>query len=86
METAECLKIPIQMMSQKKKKRDYYTMELDVPQVNFGSSILPPIENLTTCILDIPEVVLHCGFCRWHYIGLYILYFYCSLRKYKLGD
>lgn len=55
------------------KNRDHYTMKLNVPQVNFGSQVFPSTENVTTCILDIPEVVLHCGFCRWHYGGLYIL-------------
>jgi len=61
-------------------------MELNVPQLNFGSQLFPSTENLTTCIVDIPEVVLHCGFCRWHYIGLYILDVYYSLREQELDD
>jgi len=68
------------------KNIDHYTMELNVPQVSFGSQIFPSTENLTTCILHIPEVVLCCGFCRWHYIGLYSLDVCYSLRKQELDD
>jgi hypothetical protein len=68
------------------KNRDHYTMKLNVPQVNFGSQVFPSTENVTTCILDIPEVVLHCWFCRLHYSGLYILDVYYSLRKKELDD
>jgi hypothetical protein len=44
------------------KNRDHYNMELNVPEVNFGCQVFPSTENLTTCILDISEVVLHCGY------------------------